>query len=95
MVPTVAESAVPVYEAVNWYGVFVPAGTAHELVMKLHAALMRVLAEPETRERFAASGRDVVANTPAEFGAYVRGEIPKWARAVKAAGLERSASSEE
>jgi tripartite-type tricarboxylate transporter receptor subunit TctC len=95
VVPTVAESAVPGYEAVNWHGVLVPAGTSHELVMKLHAALMRVLAQPEIRERFATGGRDVVANTPAEFGAYIRSEIPKWASAVKAAGIERSVRSEE
>jgi tripartite-type tricarboxylate transporter receptor subunit TctC len=94
-VATVAESAAPGYEAVNWYGVFVSAGTANDVVMKLHAALVRVLALPDARERFAADGRDVVASTPAEFRAYIRSEIPKWASAVKAAGIEKSVRGEE
>jgi tripartite-type tricarboxylate transporter receptor subunit TctC len=86
-VATIAESGVPGYEAVNWYGVLLPAGTSSDLVAKVHATLMRVLGQPDVRERFAADGGDIVANTPAEFEAYIRKEIPKWAKAVRAAGV--------
>lgn len=85
-VPTVAESAIPGYEAVNWYGVFVPAGTPKDIVAKLHADVTRVLKQPDVGNRFASEGGDVVANTPEEFGAFIRSEIPKWTKVIKDSG---------
>jgi tripartite-type tricarboxylate transporter receptor subunit TctC len=85
-VPTVAESALPGYEAVNWYGVFVPAGTPKDIVAKLHNDIARVLAQPDVQNRFASEGGDVVANTPEEFGAFIRREIPKWTKVIKDSG---------
>jgi len=85
-VPTVAESAVPGYEAVNWYGVFAPAGTPREIVAKLHDDIARVLQQPDVQKRFAGEGGDVVANTPEEFGAFIRREIPKWTKVIKDSG---------
>ncbi|MGE5525884.1 MAG: Bug family tripartite tricarboxylate transporter substrate binding protein [Rhodospirillaceae bacterium] len=85
-VPTVAESAVPGYEAVNWYGVFVPAGTPKDIVAKLHADIARILKQPDVQNRFASEGGDVVANTPDEFGAFIRSEIPKWTKVIRDSG---------
>jgi tripartite-type tricarboxylate transporter receptor subunit TctC len=85
-VPTVAESAVPGYEAVNWYGVFVPAGTPKDIVAKLHGDLVRILKQPDVQARFASEGGDIVANTPEEFGAFIRREIPKWTKVIKDSG---------
>lgn len=85
-VPTVAESAVPGYEAVNWYGVFVPAGTPRDIVAKLHGEVTRILKQPDVQKRFASEGGDIVANTPEEFGAFIRREIPKWTKVVKESG---------
>ena len=87
-VPTIAESGVPGYEAVNWYGVFVPAGTPKDIVAKLHTDIVRVLKHPEVKERFAGEGGDIVADTPEEFAAFVRKEIPKWAKVVKDASVK-------
>ena len=87
-VPTVAESGVAGYEAVNWYGVLMPAGTPKDIVTKVHADIVRVLKQPDIKERFAGEGGDIVANTPEEFGAFIRKEIPKWAKVVKDAGVK-------
>ena len=54
-----------------------PAGTPKEIVAKLHAAIVRVLKHPEVKERFAGEGGEIVADTPVEFAAFVRKEIPK------------------
>ena len=87
-VPTVAESGVAGYEAINWYGVFVPAGVPKDLVARLHGDIVRVLRMPEVQGRFAGEGGSVVANTPEEFGAFIRKEIPKWTKVVKDAGVK-------
>ena len=87
-VPTIAESGVPGYEAVNWYGVFVPAGTPKDLVAKLHADIVRVLKQPEVKERFAGEGGDIIADTPEQFAAFVQMEIPKWSKVVKDAAVK-------
>ncbi len=87
-VPTVAESGVKDYEAVNWYGVMMPAGAARELVTRLHGDLVRLLRQPEVQERFASEGGEIVANTPEEFGAFIRRDIPKWTRVIKAAQIK-------
>jgi len=87
-VPTVAESGVAGYEAVNWYGVMMPAGAAKDIVAKLHADLVRVLKQPDVQERFKGEGGDIVANTPEEFGGFIRKEIPKWSKVVKDSGAK-------
>ncbi len=87
-VPTIAESGVAGYEAVNWYAVFVPAGVAKEIVTKLHTDVVRVLKQPDVKERFAGEGGEIVADTPEEFAAFVRKEIPKWSKVVKGASVK-------
>lgn len=86
-VPTVAESGVGGYEAVNWYGVLTPAGTPKEVVAKLHADVVRVLKQADVQERFRGEGGDIVGNTPEEFAAFIRKEVPKWSAVVKDAGV--------
>ncbi|HEY9446565.1 MAG TPA: tripartite tricarboxylate transporter substrate binding protein [Burkholderiales bacterium] len=85
-VPTVAESAVPGYEAVNWYGVFAPAGTPKEIVARLHDDIARVLHQPDVQKRFASEGGEIIANTPEQFDAFIRREIPKWTKVIKDSG---------
>jgi tripartite-type tricarboxylate transporter receptor subunit TctC len=87
-VPTIAESGLPGYEAVQWYGVLAPAQTPKEIVARLHRDLAAVLHTTEIKERFAADGGDPGGNTPEEFGRYIRAETEKWAKVVKAAGIK-------
>jgi tripartite-type tricarboxylate transporter receptor subunit TctC len=88
-VPTIAESGVPGYEAVQWYGVLAPAQTPKEIVTRLHRDLASILHTAEIKERFAADGGDPGGNTPEEFGRYIRAETEKWAKVVKAAGIKQ------
>ena len=70
----------------GWYGVFVPAGTPAVIVNKLNREIARILKLPDVRERLSAEGAELIANSPAEFAAYIKSEIAKWARVVKIAG---------
>jgi tripartite-type tricarboxylate transporter receptor subunit TctC len=84
--PTVAEAGVPGYEVGSWYGLAVPTRTPKEVVTRLNAEAAGVVSLPDVMERLAAAGFEALLSTPEEFGAFVRNEIAKWARAVKAAG---------
>ncbi len=86
--PTIAESALPGYDAVQWYGVLAPAGTPREIVVKLHDAVTRTLRDNTVRERFLADGADIVGGTPEEFSAYIASETAKWAKVIKDAGIK-------
>jgi tripartite-type tricarboxylate transporter receptor subunit TctC len=87
-VPTIAESGVPGYEVIQWYGLLAPVGTAREIVNKLQAETARVLSSPEVKSRLAAEGADPVGNRPDEFAAYIKAEIDKWGKVVKSAGIK-------
>ena len=87
-VPTIAESGVPGYEAVQWYGVLAPAQTPKDIVARLHRELVAVLQSHDVKERFAADGGDPGGNSPEEFARYIKSEIEKWARVAKSAGIK-------
>jgi tripartite-type tricarboxylate transporter receptor subunit TctC len=84
--PTVAET-VPGFEAGSWYGIVVPAGTPAAIVSKINRDAVAVLRQPAVTEKFAHEGAEIVASSPAEFKTYLEGEIARWARVVKAAGI--------
>jgi tripartite-type tricarboxylate transporter receptor subunit TctC len=86
-VPTVAESGVPGYSAIGWYGFYATGGTPPEIVRRLYGESVRALGAPEVRERLAKSGNEYVMSPPEEFTAFLRAEIAKWARVVKDANL--------
>jgi tripartite-type tricarboxylate transporter receptor subunit TctC len=86
-VPTIAEGGVKGYEVVGWYGMAAPAGTPRAVVSKLQAEVASILKAPETREKLAAEGAEPVGSTPDEFGAFVKAEIDKWSKVVKAANI--------
>jgi tripartite-type tricarboxylate transporter receptor subunit TctC len=85
-VPTVAESGLPGFEAVTWFGFVAPAGTPRDIVMKLNAEMIRVTALPEVKQQLAAQSIDPLNGTPEQFGAYIRDEIAKWAKVIKTSG---------
>jgi len=86
--PTMIEAGVPGYEATNWFGTTVPAKTPPAIVSKLSQEMGRVLRLPDVRDRLLAQGMEPVSNTPEEFAAYIRTEMTKWAKVVKASGAK-------
>lgn len=86
--PTVAESGLPGYEAATWFGLFAPAATPRDNIVKLNAESVGALNVPEVKDRMAAQGLFVVANTPEQFSAFLKTEIPRWAKVVKDAGVK-------
>jgi tripartite-type tricarboxylate transporter receptor subunit TctC len=85
--PTVAESGLPGYEAVGWFGLLAPAATPRPLVERLSADSNRVLADREVRARMAALGADPSGNTPEEFARFIRDDQAKWAKLMREAGI--------
>jgi len=86
-VPTLAESGMPGFEVGAWQGVMVPAGTPAPVVERLNAEIVKALKAPDVRERLALQGAEPLGSTPAEYGAYVRKELARWAGVVKATGV--------
>ena len=85
--PAVAE-ALPGYEVVGWYGVIGPAGMPAPLVERLHDELVRVLNQPEVRERIVNDGSEPVGSTPREFRDFMAADLAKWAKVVKQSGAK-------
>jgi len=85
--PTVAESGLPGYEAVGWFGLLAPAATPKATVAKLSADTNRVLASSEVREKMLGLGAEPAGNSPEEFARFIRGDQAKWSRLMKEAGI--------
>ena len=87
-VPTVAEAAIPGYEAYEWNGVFLPAGVPAPIATKLQQALQDVLKEDEVKQRLADMGAQPVGSTPADFAAFLKKEDAKWGEVVKKGNIK-------
>ena len=87
-VPTVDESGIPGYAVTGWYGMYAPAATPAEIVGRLNAETRKALGTPDVRENLDKTGNEPVGSTPEEFATFVRTEIAKWARVVKAANIK-------
>lgn len=85
--PTVSESGVSGYEAGPWYALLVPAGTPPEAIARLNAESLKAMTFPDVKERMAATGLSPLGSTPEECGTYVRSEVEKWGKVVKAVGM--------
>lgn len=86
--PTIAQAGVPGFESTLWYGMLAPAGTPQPIVNRLHATLTRALQSQDMQARFAAEGSEPVGSTPAEFQAFIKSEIERWAVVVKASAMK-------
>jgi tripartite-type tricarboxylate transporter receptor subunit TctC len=86
--PTIAEAGVPGYAFSAWYGVLIPAATPAGIVAAWNAAIVKALRSPEVAERIAREGADVIASSPAQFGAYMKSELAKWAKVIRDNGLK-------
>ncbi len=86
-VPSIAEAALPGFDVVEWYAVIGPAGMPEPVTERLNREVMAVVGTPEARARLLEMGAKVVGGTPAEFGAYLRGEMDKIGRVVREARI--------
>jgi tripartite-type tricarboxylate transporter receptor subunit TctC len=86
--PTVAEAGLPGYEANNWNGFFVPAKTPRPIVNRLNKEIAAALNAPDIKEFLFKQGLDAAPNTPEQFAAYMKSEMAKWAKVIKAAGIK-------
>jgi tripartite-type tricarboxylate transporter receptor subunit TctC len=87
-VPTMTEAGLPGFEAVGLAAILAPAGTPPEIVNKLNREIGAILRTPEVRDQFVAMGLDVVADTPAQFAAYLDSESKKWGKVIKDAKIQ-------
>ena len=87
-VPTVAETVIPGYEAYEWNGVFLPAGTPAPVAARLRQALTESLSEAEVQQRLADLGARSVGSTPEEFAAFLKKEDAKWGEVVRKGGIQ-------
>ena len=87
-IPTVAEAGVAGFEAVSWFGLLAPAKTPTANVNALAAETTRILKLPDVNKRISDLGAEPVGGTPAEYAAFIRSEIVKWRKVIKAAGVK-------
>jgi tripartite-type tricarboxylate transporter receptor subunit TctC len=87
-VPTLAEAGYPTILDSTWVGLFLPAGTPPAIVQKLNEAVNKALQSPDLREKLEAQAFEPVGGTPREFGDYVKTEVVKWGKVVKAGNVK-------
>ena len=87
-VPTIAESGLPGFEVVGWYGVLAPAHTPHAIIVRLHREFLNILQTPEIRDRLLREGAEPVGNSPAQFTEFLRTDIARWAKVIRQAGAK-------
>ena len=86
--PTLDEQGLKGFETGSWFGMSVPAGTSRDIIGRLHAESMKAIAAPDIRDRMSAEGAEFVGDTPGEFTAFIKTELVKWGKAVKASGAK-------
>ncbi|OFZ90557.1 MAG: hypothetical protein A3F74_15220 [Betaproteobacteria bacterium RIFCSPLOWO2_12_FULL_62_58] len=86
--PTIAESGYPGFEAVGWIGIVAPAKTPDAILDRLNQEIIRILGLPDVKERLATLAFTPVGSSREQFGAYIKSEIAKWGKVVKASGAK-------
>ena len=87
-IPTMDESGAPGYDATAWFGLFVPAGTPPEVIAKLSDAAIKAVHTPEVSATLLKTGAEPVGSTPAEFDAFYKAEVAKWAQVIRRAKVQ-------
>lgn len=87
-VPTIAETAIPGFEAYEWNGMLIPSGTPEAIAIKLQKALVDVLKEDEVKQRFNDLGAQAIGSTPAEFAAFLKKEDAKWSEVIRRGNIK-------
>jgi tripartite-type tricarboxylate transporter receptor subunit TctC len=87
-VPTFDESGVTGYEATTWFGLMAPIRTPKDIVARLNSEVAKIIASPEITKRFINDGLEPIGNSQAEFAKFIRDEIAKYAKVIKAASIK-------
>jgi tripartite-type tricarboxylate transporter receptor subunit TctC len=87
-IPTFQEAGFPGFEASAWNAALAPAGTPDEIVRRLNAAMVKIVHTADVSEKLAAQGAEPIGDSPEEFGKYLKAEVAKWAKVVKASGAK-------
>ena len=87
-IPTVAEAALPGYEAMQWYGMLAPAGTPRDIIGRLNGEIIKLLNSPDVKERFGKQGVEVRTSTPEQFSTFLRSEVDRWGKVIREAGIK-------
>jgi len=87
-VPTIAEAGFPGVEVASWWGLVVPAATSREVVTRLNAEVVKIMASADARERLGAAGADIATSTPQQFADYIKSEHAKWGQLIKETGAK-------
>jgi tripartite-type tricarboxylate transporter receptor subunit TctC len=85
---TIAESGLPGFDVAAWFGYAAPAGTPDPIIRRLNDEFRKALADPGVRDKLGQQGMEVLQSSPEEFAAYIKSEIAKWAKVVKASGAK-------
>jgi tripartite-type tricarboxylate transporter receptor subunit TctC len=87
-VPTIAESGVPGFEAVTWFGFVAPANTPKDIIGRLHAEITKAVQSPDVRKKLGDQGADLLSGSPEQFGSLIKSDIVRWAPIVKESGAK-------
>lgn len=85
--PTIAESGLPGFEVITWFGILAPAATPRDIINKLNTEIVAAVGQPNVREQLTKMGFEIVPNTPEQYGTFLREENVKWGKVVKDLGL--------
>lgn len=85
-VAPIANAGLKGYETGTWHGILVPSATPRDIVIKLNTEIVKVLAQPDVKEKLLGQGLEPVGGSPEQFGAFIKAEIAKWAKVVRASG---------
>ena len=80
--------AVPGFDVSSWFAIFAPKGTPDDVVARIHADTLKVMADAQVKERMATLGAEIVASTPAELAGFLRSEMDKWGKLINEAGIK-------
>jgi tripartite-type tricarboxylate transporter receptor subunit TctC len=86
--PTLAESGFPDFEAISWFGLLAPAATPADIISKVHADVVRIVAHADMRERIAQLGLETSVSSPEEFAVVIQADTAKWAQVIRAANIK-------
>jgi tripartite-type tricarboxylate transporter receptor subunit TctC len=87
-IPTVAESGLPGFEVISWWGMVVQAGAPKEIVSKLNSEIVKIVQMPDVKERLASQGAIPMGSTPEQFAAHIKAETAKWGKVIRECGVK-------